>query len=373
MSSNPPLRKKLRKYFAQSGDKTIPTFQLPTSTCPPDSSASQSQITSTGGVYTTLPASDAKNYQQLSSSAAQTSTLPLPQFRDALLVPTTGQSPAYPPAPEAIQASHTLSSSRTLDPPTAPISQALQTSRPYLAPRATLPAAESAGLSSRPMLDDTKELRAPPTVSSIGAPGGLPNAQVSIRNPSSSAKSPPGASNASLRLKNSLKTLGRIASVVPNFKTTLDILADGIDLIPETVQRRREYEQLASEASMAAIGLEKHLNQMSPGQMSECVESVASELKAHAEYATKKNERRSLRPYLESEQDTDDVIACYRRIEALFRQLQANAILSVWKTTNESTTVMNEHIAETRLKGLNPVVQARYDSAISGDLRECSG
>ncbi|KAG9079529.1 hypothetical protein FRC06_007683, partial [Ceratobasidium sp. 370] len=90
----------------------------------------------------------------------------------------------------------------------------------------------------------------------------------------------------------------------------------------ETVQRRREYEQLASDASMAATGLEKHLNQMSPGQMSECVASVANELKAHAEYATKKQARRSLRPDLEAEQDADDVIACYRRTEALFRQLQ---------------------------------------------------
>ncbi|QRW22395.1 Vegetative incompatibility protein HET-E-1 [Rhizoctonia solani] len=81
------------------------------------------------------------------------------------------------------------------------------------------------------------------------------------------------------------------------------------------------------------------------------IEKQANEIK-------KKKERGIGRPLLEASSDEKDVIRHYRRIQSLFRQLQANLSMNTW-------SVANDLMVNTRLEGLGPERQAAYDSALS--------
>ncbi|KAG8705870.1 hypothetical protein FRC09_002715, partial [Ceratobasidium sp. 395] len=61
-------------------------------------------------------------------------------------------------------------------------------------------------------------------------------------------------------------------------------------------------------------------------------------------------------------EDRDDLVQCYRDIQALFSQLECDAALSAWSITNEQ-------LANARLSGLNPAKQAWFDSGLCGIRR----
>ncbi|KAG9119521.1 hypothetical protein FRC07_005417, partial [Ceratobasidium sp. 392] len=179
-------------------------------------------------------------------------------------------------------------------------------------------------------------------------------------------------------LKGSLKALRQCTNLVPPLKPVVDVLIDGIDIAPairsfpqtqETTRRRREYEQLASNITFVVQGLEKQLSQLGPGSMSESVASVVEELKKQAEYANERQQRRRSDRYVNADQDVDDIIECYRRIEALFRLLHNDAMLNVWKITNKNLAIANEHLIRSHLNDLNPAKQAHYNSSAAAQVR----
>ncbi|KAG9105300.1 hypothetical protein FRC07_009413, partial [Ceratobasidium sp. 392] len=75
-------------------------------------------------------------------------------------------------------------------------------------------------------------------------------------------------------LKGSLKALRQYANFVPPLKPVVDVLIDCIDFIPETTERQKVYKQLASDITLTAQGLEKHLSQLGPRDMPETVARV---------------------------------------------------------------------------------------------------
>ncbi|KAG9123085.1 hypothetical protein FRC07_000254 [Ceratobasidium sp. 392] len=170
--------------------------------------------------------------------------------------------------------------------------------------------------------------------------------------PSSQTTRSPGASSGGLdigatvsaALKTSFNML-RSVNIVPTLKSALDILADCIDVIPAEARNRKDYKELAMNIAATLEVLERHLSQMSPGQISESVANIIEELNQQAAYISEKQERTRESAYVYAEQDMEDIVEHYRRIEALFRRLQ-NALLG----------------------GLNPSRLARYDSIAASQL-----
>ncbi|KAG8714715.1 hypothetical protein FRC09_017326, partial [Ceratobasidium sp. 395] len=160
-------------------------------------------------------------------------------------------------------------------------------------------------------------------------------------------------------LKASLKTLDSAIGIAPTFKSAVGILTDCIDGVPAAVANYNEFNDLALNIAMLAQGLEEQSRQANPARMAKAIEDVLHELQNEAIDIREKQARTRARAYVEAEQDIDDLTRCYRRVEALFRQLHKSvAILSMWRTTNDNLTY-------TILAALNPAKTAIYDSDAS--------
>ncbi|KAG8741088.1 hypothetical protein FRC10_003328 [Ceratobasidium sp. 414] len=198
-------------------------------------------------------------------------------------------------------------------------------------------------------------------------PGGLPSNSVGVLRTKDTAAA---------ALKTSLYGLRKCMNVIPIFGSVADILVDCIDNIPTAAKNHKDFEELASNIIAATKGLEGHLGRLTTGQMSTAVVNVIEELTKQVNYIREKQGRNIARRYIDVEQDIEDLMRSYRRVETLFRQLQyaltsrkSDAILSVWKTTNESLSVASEQTTDTRLAKLDPSQKARYDSAAALKLR----
>ncbi|KAG9085716.1 hypothetical protein FRC06_003478, partial [Ceratobasidium sp. 370] len=158
---------------------------------------------------------------------------------------------------------------------------------------------------------------------------------------------PPGAPDlASNELKASLKALDRGLNIIPSLKLVVDTLADCIDNIPLAAKNCKDYEELAFNISISLKGLEGHLDQLNLADMTEALANVVEELKKQAYHIKEKQGRAATEKYIYAQQDIDDLMRGYRRVEALFRQLQ-----------------------NVRLGRLDPVQRARYDSNAASQLR----
>ncbi|KAG8701910.1 hypothetical protein FRC09_005065 [Ceratobasidium sp. 395] len=136
-----------------------------------------------------------------------------------------------------------------------------------------------------------------------------------------------------------------------------------------TIQSRDDYCELASNITLEVKMLEGHLSQPTPPQMTESVTNVINELRIQAEYINAKQRRSGFNMLLEAEADIEEILKCYRRIDALFRRLQGDVILNVWKVANDNFTLANEHLNNTRLAELDPSKKARYDSNAASQVR----
>ncbi|KAG9084970.1 hypothetical protein FS749_004780, partial [Ceratobasidium sp. UAMH 11750] len=159
-------------------------------------------------------------------------------------------------------------------------------------------------------------------------------------------------------LENALQTLQHSSDMFPPIKPVVDGLLACIDILEAASQGREEYDELASHLAIVLSDLTNHLRESRSIQMSNCVSNIISGIKQQIDAINLKKARLGPLRFLEAQQDVDDLIGCYRRIEMLFRQLQNNAVLSVWSITNE-------HLANTRLDSMRPAMDAHYDSAMA--------
>ncbi|KAG9085256.1 hypothetical protein FS749_004585, partial [Ceratobasidium sp. UAMH 11750] len=160
------------------------------------------------------------------------------------------------------------------------------------------------------------------------------------------------------RLENALQTLQQSSDMFPPVKPAVNGLLACIGILEAASQGREEYDELASNLAIILSDLAKHLRESRSLQMSNCVSNIISGIEQQIDAINLKKTRLGPQRFLEAQQDMDDLIGCYRRIEMLFRQLQNNAVLSVW-------SIINEHLANTRLDSMRPAMDAHYDSAMA--------
>ncbi|KAG9087798.1 hypothetical protein FS749_002636, partial [Ceratobasidium sp. UAMH 11750] len=128
-------------------------------------------------------------------------------------------------------------------------------------------------------------------------------------------------------LGNALRTLEQSSDMFPPVKPA------------EASQGREEYDELASDLAIVLVDLAKHLRESQSIQMSNCVSNIISGIEQQIDVINLKKDRQGLDRFLNTRQDIDDLAECYRRIETLFRQLQSNAVLSIWSIANEQLAV----------------------------------
>ncbi|KAF8746895.1 WD40 repeat-like protein, partial [Rhizoctonia solani] len=244
----------------------------------------------------------------------------------------------------------------------------------------------------------SNSLPAPSVLNAVAVPHKSPSSQISTLIPELAIEQshghdelPPtrtttelvGDNKAWTSLLASLKKLKGMARLIPSVADAAGVLLDCFDTIEAAAKSQQDYEDLATELAALSDTLTQQIEGMGSEAVSKCASGVAqyvrvpntqtmsdrdiSAIERQAEEIKKKRGRGKERRLQQASSDEEDVMRHYRRIESLFRQLQANLSMNTW-------SVANDLMVNTRLEGLGPEKQAAYDSALSETIgrRTCT-
>ncbi|CAE6533922.1 unnamed protein product [Rhizoctonia solani] len=163
-------------------------------------------------------------------------------------------------------------------------------------------------------------------------------------------------------LRGSLRLLRDSPVVFPSLSSAADSLLSCLDELEVNMQNRQDFEDLAIELSTLVQSLKPYtdvgsasiLVSNSTTNISMAIERRVTEIKKGLGCTPGSG-------ILGASKNEEEQVGHYRRIQSHFRQLQLNASMSTWSITNQ-------HLANTRLEGLNPVKKATYDSSLSTEI-----
>ncbi|CAE6479318.1 unnamed protein product, partial [Rhizoctonia solani] len=161
-----------------------------------------------------------------------------------------------------------------------------------------------------------------------------------------------------------LKFLSESAQMFPPLLAATNAFASCLDFLETAAKIHKEYQDIAAELEALSFLVMRYLEGSKSFRMSNCVANIANLIEQQAELIKQKHNRVLGGRLIEAQLDQQELIRCYRRIEALFRQLQIDMQLSMWDT-------INEHLTNARLDGLAPARLATYDSTLSTEINRC--
>ncbi|KAB5589560.1 Vegetative incompatibility protein HET-E-1 [Ceratobasidium theobromae] len=238
------------------------------------------------------------------------------------------------------------------------VEKLFRSSSPTL-PRSTLSIND---LTSAQVPSSSSNLLSPPT------PGPtLPASRTSMLPPAepSAPASPPRSPDlvgrpAWTQLRTTLRSLQKCAVVFPPLQSAIESVISSIDVMELALKYPDDYENVAFELKSFVEFLAQYFQQSKSVQMSEFIERIAIAIEEQADQINDKRDHEAGTGLTEAKHEIEEFARCYRRMQGLFRQLQANAMLS-WNITNDQLVQNN------RLEEMTPAKRASYDSQLPTD------
>ncbi|CAE6455871.1 unnamed protein product, partial [Rhizoctonia solani] len=147
-------------------------------------------------------------------------------------------------------------------------------------------------------------------------------------------------------LINALKTLQQDAGLFPPLQTAIDY---------------KDYKKLTSSLTSLSRSLAQHLQESHSVKMSESFERTAISVEAQVKRINEQPDRAIERDPTQAKRGEEDILNAYWQIEALFRQLQIEAELSL-------SGNMDQQHADSRIEQLAPSKLAVYDPRLSDEI-----
>ncbi|QRW25631.1 Vegetative incompatibility protein HET-E-1 [Rhizoctonia solani] len=153
----------------------------------------------------------------------------------------------------------------------------------------------------------------------------------------------------------------------PPLHSAVDGLISCLHVFREAAKFRKDYDELADGLAAMVQLLANYSLVGASREITEKMNGIAEKIKDELESIDKRQSRGATLRILGPSSDDDDLVRRYRKIEQLFRQLQAEASMSTWNDTKK-------HLVNTQLESLGPVKLATYNSTISMDIgrRSCT-
>ncbi|KAG8710511.1 hypothetical protein FRC09_000096 [Ceratobasidium sp. 395] len=203
-----------------------------------------------------------------------------------------------------------------------------------------------------------------------------------IQQPAISSGSTHAHSRAAATLKDGLRRLGRATSVIPPLSSAVGILTDCVDAMSIGGKGRRDFEVLAGDLAASVKMLERHLDQSNAVEITQPISDALSKLREEVGDIRAKQVLVKKWKHASAEQDIEEVLACYRRVDSLFQRLASDLALSGAQTASRNLNMTSqvlevasnalnqtkENALNTGLDRMQPVREARYD-ADAADVR----
>ncbi|KAG8729414.1 hypothetical protein FRC11_008824 [Ceratobasidium sp. 423] len=177
-----------------------------------------------------------------------------------------------------------------------------------------------------------------------------------------SANFAPGASRNWIHLRTFLRTLEQSTRPLPPIKAAIAELAACIESYANLFHERKEYDTLYYELEELFQVLQYHCTQYIPPAITATVEALCKSIQNEISDIHQKQDKAKLRQYLEAKQDSDAVLAGYRRIQGYLQRISLNADISMWR-------LMDEVATDNRLNRLSSSLSACYNSAQAVELK----
>ncbi|QRW09230.1 WD repeat-containing protein [Ceratobasidium sp. AG-Ba] len=208
----------------------------------------------------------------------------------------------------------------------------------------------------------TSSANLPPTAPPVQVPVQISRPKEEDINTQAAVAAPEATRTIEHKGWNGLKLFADVLSKTPDvfgpLKHAADVLVSFIDTFETTAENRTEWQQLKSELDGLFEDLRKHMDTPVPPVMTNSVKNLEMGIKKETDFIEQIQKRSGIHRCLDAEQDVEEVLKCYRRIEGLFRRLSLNANIDTWKKLDELAT-------HTYLKSLPNSKAAYYRSADS--------
>ncbi|KAF4613239.1 hypothetical protein D9613_010773 [Agrocybe pediades] len=162
-------------------------------------------------------------------------------------------------------------------------------------------------------------------------------------------------------MQTALRLLQKNSDGFPPLKIAVGVLVTCLDLTQDVIGNREEYDKLAIElkdmAETLAPYAQKLMERDDGGSVARIMKSIDEELVQIKD----KLGRGKFKRAIEASEDKDGILKRYRKIDSLFRRLLSDITLR----THIDIGKLREATDETLLKTLEPVHDARYNSAYS--------
>ncbi|KAG9122010.1 hypothetical protein FRC07_001789, partial [Ceratobasidium sp. 392] len=121
-------------------------------------------------------------------------------------------------------------------------------------------------------------------------------------------------------------------------KSAFGGLSRCIEIYESRVEARKEYVQLQTDLNNLCRAISESLSGTTPPSMTPCVNILVRGIEAEVNLVIQKLGRDVGSSYVEAMEDSETILGCYRRIQALLNQLSVNADMTVWKIVDEEAT-----------------------------------
>ncbi|CAE6475792.1 unnamed protein product [Rhizoctonia solani] len=184
---------------------------------------------------------------------------------------------------------------------------------------------------------------------------GPPSSKVS---PHATERNQNTASNA---LEGTLRALHQSTEIFPPLQAAVGALISGLEAVPAAEEHRRSYDNLLTELQTLHSVIDKYRDNIEITGMSDSTANIILSIETEAKLLRAKRDKGHMARIFEANNDQDDLLQCYRRIEMLSRQLQTNVGLGTW-------SVAYEQLMNTRLGTLSPALLAGYNSTLAAEI-----
>ncbi|KAG8777493.1 hypothetical protein FRC12_000360 [Ceratobasidium sp. 428] len=158
-----------------------------------------------------------------------------------------------------------------------------------------------------------------------------------------------------------VRVLDKRAGMFGPLKQATETLVSFIHTFEAVGENRRDYQELRAQLDLLFGDISGYFDAPTPLAMTSSIENLIRGIKRETELIKLKQQRSGVGRYVNADNDAEEILECYKRIQAILQRLSLNANIDTWKTVDEMTT-------DRRLDRLPNSPAAYYCSADSASL-----
>ncbi|KAG8707426.1 hypothetical protein FRC09_001830 [Ceratobasidium sp. 395] len=135
-----------------------------------------------------------------------------------------------------------------------------------------------------------------------------------------------------------VRVLNKRAGMFGPLKQVTEALVSFIHTFEAVGENRRDYQELKEQLDLLFGDISGYFDAPTPLAMTSSIENLIQGIKRETELIKLKQQRGGAGRYVDADNDVEEMLECYKRIQAILQRLSLNANIDTWKTVDEMAT-----------------------------------